>query len=67
MLARSVIGAPVTIRAGLDALVEETRADELMLVSDVYDFEKRLRSIELIRNAWRPAETDPVAGLNEQR
>jgi alkanesulfonate monooxygenase SsuD/methylene tetrahydromethanopterin reductase-like flavin-dependent oxidoreductase (luciferase family) len=48
MLARSIVGSPDTVRAGIDALVAETGADELMIVSDVYDHAKRLRSFELI-------------------
>ncbi len=48
MLARSIVGSPSTVRAGLDALVAETGADELIIVSDVYDHAARLRSFELI-------------------
>src|SRR3954465_2151290 len=51
MLARSIIGSPQTIRAGIDALVAETGADELIIVSDVYDHAARLRSFELIAGA----------------
>ena len=51
MLARSIIGTPETIKAGIDALVAETGADELMIVSDVYDHALRLRSFELIAAA----------------
>ena len=51
MLERSIVGAPETVRAGIDALVEETGADELIVVSDVYDHQKRLRSFELIAEA----------------
>jgi luciferase family oxidoreductase group 1 len=54
MLARSVVGAPDTVRAGLDALIAETGADELMIVSDVYDHAARLRSFERIAAALRP-------------
>lgn len=50
MLSRSIIGDPVSVRAGIDALVAETAADELIIVSDVYDHEARLRSYELIAN-----------------
>jgi luciferase family oxidoreductase group 1 len=53
MLARSVIGSPDTVRAGMEALVAETGADELMIVSDVYDHAKRLRSFALIAEAWK--------------
>ena len=51
MLARSIIGSPATVRQGMDALVAETGADELMIVSDVYDHAMRLRSFELIAAA----------------
>jgi luciferase family oxidoreductase group 1 len=48
MLARSIIGSPDTVRRGVAALVEETQADELIVVSDVYKHSERLRSFELI-------------------
>ena len=51
MLARSVYGSPQTVRKWLDDLVAETQADELMIVSDVYDHQKRLRSLELLSQA----------------
>ena len=51
MLARSIVGSRETVRAGLAALVAETGADELMIVSDVYDHAARRRSIELIAQA----------------
>ncbi len=51
MLARSIVGSKETIRAGIDTLTEETGADELIVVSDVYDHAKRLRSLELIAEA----------------
>jgi len=50
-LSRSIIGAPDTVRAGLKALIDETRADELIVVSDIYDHQDRLRSFELIAQA----------------
>jgi alkanesulfonate monooxygenase SsuD/methylene tetrahydromethanopterin reductase-like flavin-dependent oxidoreductase (luciferase family) len=51
MLARSIVGSSDTVRAGIDALVAETAADELIVVSDVYDHATRLRSFELIADA----------------
>jgi luciferase family oxidoreductase group 1 len=51
MLARSIIGAPDTIRSGIEALVAETGADELIVVSDVYDHATRLRSFKIIADA----------------
>ena len=48
MLACSIIGSPDTVRKGMQQFLERTQADELMIVSDIYDPEKRLRSFELI-------------------
>ncbi|MFS2151158.1 LLM class flavin-dependent oxidoreductase [Rhizobium sp. Rhizsp42] len=53
MLACSIIGSPETVRAGLERLVEETGADELMIVSDVYDHSARLQSFEMIAEVGR--------------
>ncbi|MGB8265566.1 MAG: LLM class flavin-dependent oxidoreductase [Candidatus Velthaea sp.] len=58
-LARSIVGSPETVTAGIDALVAETGADELMIVSDVYDHAARLRSFSLIAEDGRTA----MAGL----
>ncbi|HLW04679.1 MAG TPA: LLM class flavin-dependent oxidoreductase [Azoarcus sp.] len=51
MLSRSVIGTSEQVREGVDALVEETEADELIIVSDIFDHAARLRSFELIASA----------------
>ena len=51
MLSRSIVGSPDTVRAGIEALVAETQADELIIVSDVYDHARRLRSHEIIAEA----------------
>ncbi len=51
MLARSIVGSPDAVRRGVDALVAETGADELMIVSDIYHHAARLRSFELIAAA----------------
>ena len=51
MLARSVVGSPDAVRTGIAALVAETQADELIVVSDVYEHSQRLRSFELIAEA----------------
>ncbi len=53
ILACSIIGGPETVRAGLKAMVERTRADELMIVSDIYDPALRHRSFEIIAEVGR--------------
>jgi luciferase family oxidoreductase group 1 len=50
-LAVSVYGSPETVRGGIERLLERTKADELMIVSDVFDHTERLRSLELIAEA----------------
>ena len=55
MLARSIHGGPETVRDGIRSLVAETGADELMIVSDVYDHTARLHSFEVIADAGRQA------------
>ncbi|WP_221030802.1 LLM class flavin-dependent oxidoreductase [Actomonas aquatica] len=55
MLARSLVGTPAEVRDGIAALVSETDADELMVVSDVFDHSLRLRSYELTAEALATA------------
>jgi len=51
MLACSIVGGPDTVRAGIQAFIARTQADELMIVSDVFDPEARKRSYALIAQA----------------
>ena len=44
----SMVGSPATVRADLEEFVERTQADELIVVSHIYDHAARLRSYELI-------------------
>jgi luciferase family oxidoreductase group 1 len=53
MLSCSIVGGPETVRAGLRAFVDRTGADELMIVSDVFDPRARLRSFEIIADVAR--------------
>ncbi len=48
MLAVSIIGDRNKVKEGIDRLLARTRADELMIVSDMYDVDKRIRSFEII-------------------
>ncbi|WP_020671174.1 LLM class flavin-dependent oxidoreductase [Amycolatopsis nigrescens] len=43
-----IIGSPETVRKGLDGLLADTGADEIMVTTMIYDDEDRLRSYELI-------------------
>lgn len=48
MLACSIIGSAGTVRKGMQDLVERTGADELMIVSDMFDPVRRLQSFRII-------------------
>ncbi len=48
MLTYSIVGGPETVGEGLRRLAAATRADELMVVSNIYDHAKRVRSYEIV-------------------
>jgi luciferase family oxidoreductase group 1 len=48
MLSRSFVGAPETVRSDLEAFVEETGADEVIVAAAIHDHAARLRSYELL-------------------
>ena len=51
MLKYSAIGSPETVKNKLAAIVDETKADELIVTNQVYDHKARLRSYELLAQA----------------
>ncbi|WP_434515519.1 LLM class flavin-dependent oxidoreductase [Dechloromonas sp. ARDL1] len=54
-LGAAVIGGPDTVRDGLRDLHAATNADEMMFVSDVFDPDLRLRSLDIATQAcWQP-------------
>ncbi len=48
MLAATAVGAPQTVRRQLQAIVEQTAADELIVAGAIHDHAARLRSYELL-------------------
>jgi alkanesulfonate monooxygenase SsuD/methylene tetrahydromethanopterin reductase-like flavin-dependent oxidoreductase (luciferase family) len=48
LLSCSAIGAPATVKAATEQFIERTGADELMIVSQIFDDQARLRSYELL-------------------
>lgn len=53
MLAYAVVGSPKTVKAGLERFVEVCGADELMIVTTVFDHEARKRSVEIVADVWK--------------
>jgi len=47
-LGRAVVGSRETVRARLEAFAQETSADELMVTSQIFNHEARLRSFEIV-------------------
>ncbi|NRT12787.1 LLM class flavin-dependent oxidoreductase [Flavobacterium sp. 14A] len=47
----SFVGDPTEIKSQLEDFVEQTNVDELMVVSHIYDFDARLKSYEIIKEA----------------
>jgi luciferase family oxidoreductase group 1 len=47
-LSCAAVGTPAQVRAGLEAFLERTGADELVLTGQIFDHEARLRSFRLV-------------------
>jgi alkanesulfonate monooxygenase SsuD/methylene tetrahydromethanopterin reductase-like flavin-dependent oxidoreductase (luciferase family) len=65
-LACSVVGSPETVRAGLESIIAQTRADELILTAQIYDHEARLRAFEIgaqVRDAMAAKEQKPQTAV----
>ncbi|MWJ27117.1 MsnO8 family LLM class oxidoreductase [Halomonas sp. ZH2S] len=52
-LGAAIIGGPETVRTGLEDFIARTGADELMINSDFYRHQDRLRSYEIVAKAAR--------------
>lgn len=50
---RLYVGSPATVKERLDAVVEATQADEVMVTSFIFDHAARKRSYELLMQAFR--------------
>ncbi|MES1264493.1 MAG: alkane 1-monooxygenase, partial [Variovorax sp.] len=48
VLSCSAVGAPETVRAKVQEFVQRTGADELMITSQVFDHQSRLKSYEIL-------------------
>jgi alkanesulfonate monooxygenase SsuD/methylene tetrahydromethanopterin reductase-like flavin-dependent oxidoreductase (luciferase family) len=48
VLSRSYVGSPDTVREGLQSVIAETNADELIVAAAIHDHSARVRSYELL-------------------
>ncbi len=53
MLKHSILGSPETVRRGLESFVALTKADELMIVTSLYEHPARIRSYEIVADIAR--------------
>jgi luciferase family oxidoreductase group 1 len=58
----AIVGGPERVAARLNAFLEETQADELIVVANTYDFEDRLRSYELLATLAKQTEETTRSG-----
>ncbi|HYG80502.1 MAG TPA: LLM class flavin-dependent oxidoreductase, partial [Pyrinomonadaceae bacterium] len=49
----SFVGPVEAVRRGLESFIDLTEADEIMAVAQIFDHRARLRSFELLAEAWR--------------
>ncbi len=64
---RAVIGAPATVRAGLEAVAAEYGADELLVLTITHDHAARRRSYELIAAELGLGAAQPSSSVATQR
>jgi luciferase family oxidoreductase group 1 len=55
----AIFGAPEQVATRLNSFLEQTQADELIVVSNTYNFEDRLRSYELLANLAPEGREEP--------
>jgi len=67
MLACSFVGSPDTVREGLGRFVADTEADEVIVAAAIYDHGARLRSYELLAEAFPPRGGEPGQSIEEPR
>ena len=58
VLSTAVVGSPDKVRAGVEAFIARTGADELMVTAQIYDHAKRRRSYEILAEVFAQ---EPVA------
>jgi luciferase family oxidoreductase group 1 len=54
-MSEAVVGGPATVVDRLSSLVARTGADEVIVATDAYDFDARVRSYEVLAEAWGTA------------
>jgi alkanesulfonate monooxygenase SsuD/methylene tetrahydromethanopterin reductase-like flavin-dependent oxidoreductase (luciferase family) len=61
-----IVGTPETVRTRIEAIAKRTAADEVMIATHAYDLDSRIRSYELIAQAFELDECS-MASVSEGR
>lgn len=60
-LSAAIVGADGTVKAGLEKLVGDTGADEIIVVTDTYEHADRLQSYQRVANLVKKIDVNPTA------
>ena len=62
-LGAAIVGSKATVKAGLEKLVEETGADEIIAVTDTYEHADRLQSYQRVADVAAMIESKPALSV----
>src|SRR5580700_4993290 len=62
-LGAAIVGSSATVKAGLDKLVGETGANEVIVVTDTYEHEDRLESYRRVADIAKMIEANPTVAV----
>ena len=63
-LGAAIVGSDATVKAGMEKLIQETGADELIVVTDTFDPEARLQSYERVARIASTIEVKSAAHVS---
>ena len=66
-LRAAIVGSDATVKAGLQKLVEDTAADEVIVVTDAYEHADRLESYQRVAGVATMIEVKPTVLLDHSR
>jgi alkanesulfonate monooxygenase SsuD/methylene tetrahydromethanopterin reductase-like flavin-dependent oxidoreductase (luciferase family) len=62
-LGAAIVGSDATVKAGLEKLVADTAADEVIVVTDTYEHTDRLRSYRRVADIAKMIEAKPAVAV----
>jgi alkanesulfonate monooxygenase SsuD/methylene tetrahydromethanopterin reductase-like flavin-dependent oxidoreductase (luciferase family) len=62
-LAAAIVGSKATVKAGLETLVDDTGADEVIVVTDTYEHADRLESYRRVADVATMIEVKPSVAV----